>query len=81
MALVDVGNMDYFNQFKKIISTHSNIDACAKECNNLTEKAVKSRAMNFAEWLRYNDEVFEKYACNKIGLSTLYNMFIDNTKP
>jgi hypothetical protein len=73
--------VEYKNKFRKILLTYNDIEIITEKCSELTERLIKERSMHFAEWLKYNDEIFEKYATNKIPMNSLYNIFIDNTKP
>lgn len=72
--------MDYTNKFGKVISETDDIACAANECNKICNKEIMKIATTFADWIRYDDEVFGMYACNKISIEKLFTRFLDETK-
>lgn len=75
---VGIRNVVNMNSFREILLTDSSISSCASKCEKLAMKIAERKASAFAEWLKYNDELFQNYITNKISVSTLYNIFINN---
>jgi hypothetical protein len=73
--------MDYTNKFGRVISETDDIACAADECNKICNQEIKKIVINFADWLRYDDEIFGLYGENKITTENLYNRFLDELKP
>jgi hypothetical protein len=53
---------------------NDNVDVVAKEV------ATKLRTIAVLEWLRYQDELLDRYILGKVKPLEIYNRFIDDTK-
>lgn len=73
--------MEYKNRFRSVILTNYDAEARIDKCSELADKLIKDRAVHFAEWIKYNDEVFDKFVSNKISTNNLYGIFLDSLKP
>ena len=52
------------------------VEDAADKCNTLLNKELKQRAVDFAYWLVYDNDIFEKFVCNKISAEELYDIFM-----
>jgi hypothetical protein len=44
------------------------------------EKQIQERVIILLDWLKYDDEMLEKYVSGKISSDKIYNRFLDETK-
>jgi hypothetical protein len=80
VVIPSAGKMDYTHQITRIIRENDNPIISATQCNLLFKKEHRDLCVRFAEWLRYQDDVFDKYISNKIATDKLYLMFLDELK-
>jgi len=40
----------------------------------------KNEVINILEWLKYNDELFDRWIMNKISSKAVYNRYLDEMK-
>ena len=68
--------MDKRYLFIRVIRDTSDVEDAADKCNTLLNKELKQRAVDFAYWLVYDNDIFEKFVRNKISAEELYDIFM-----